>query len=254
MPSWDRFCSRSTLSAPVSPEPEIARGLDPRTKLAATALAGIVIMTPGGLRFVVPALLLGVGLALWRGAWLSGIVLAGSAALLWAFGWMLPGLWPGTVSAVVSSVCIYTIRFLAILGIGLHLFTTTSPTRLSAGLRAARTPRALSVTLAVMLRFFPVVAAEAVAVVDAMRLRGLAGVSGFLRHPILSMERLTVPLIASSLRATEDLSASAILRGLGSRRRPTAMVPPRLGWADLGFAGIVAVLAAGALLLPNPLA
>jgi energy-coupling factor transport system permease protein len=35
-------------------------------------------------------------------------------------------------------------------------------------------------------------AAEAAAVLDAMRLRGLAGAVAFLRHPILGMERFTV--------------------------------------------------------------
>lgn len=210
-------------------------------------------MIPGGLRFVVPALLVGVGLAVSVRAWPRAATIVVAAALLWALGWIVPASWPNSVTAVVASVCVYMIRFVAIAGVGMHLIATSSPTRLSAALRASHMPRALSVTLAVMLRFFPVVAAEAVAVVDAMRLRGLAGAAGLLRHPILSMERFTVPMIASSLRASEDLSASAILRGLGSRRRPTAMIPPRFGWPDLAVALVVAALAAAAVLLPSPL-
>jgi energy-coupling factor transport system permease protein len=83
-----------------------------------------------------------------------------------------------------------------------------------------------------MLRFFPTVMGEAVAVLDAMRLRGLAGGRGLARHPVRSLERFAVPMIAASLRASEDLSASAVLRGLGSRRRPSAMFPPRFGLPD----------------------
>jgi len=37
-----------------------------------------------------------------------------------------------------------------------------------------------------------------------------------LRHPNRSIEYFTVPLIASSLRVAEDLSAAALLRGQGS--------------------------------------
>jgi energy-coupling factor transport system permease protein len=93
-----------------------------------------------------------------------------------------------------------------------------------------------------------VIAAEASAVHDAMRLRGIGGWAGLLRHPVLGIERFTVPLIASSLRVGEDLSASALLRGLGSADRPTAMNPPRFGRADVACALVVAVLVAGTLL------
>lgn len=199
-------------------------------------------MLPDGSRFVLPALLLGLGLAVAGRAWQRAIGLITSAVLLLAFGRLLPMWWPNAATMIVSSACIYLIRILAVAGIGIHLITTTSPTQLSAALRASRIPRAISVTLVVTLRFFPVVASEAAAVLDAMRLRGLAGTRGFLRHPIRSTERFIVPMIASSLRAGEDLSASAILRGLGSRHRPTAMIPPRFGRTDLVVIIIVVAL------------
>lgn len=135
----------------------------------------------------------------------------------------------------------------------MHLVSTTSPSRLAAGLRAWRIPRPITVTLVVMLRVFPIVAAEAAAVLDAMRLRGLIGTRGLLRHPILTLERFTVPMIAASLRASEDLSASAILRGLCSRTRPTSMNPPWFTRADLIIVLTVALLTLASLALPKAL-
>ena len=79
-------------------------------------------------------------------------------------------------------------------------------------------PRALTVPIAVMLRFVPVVAAEASAVLDSMRLRGLIGWRSVLRHPVLSIGWFTVFVIASMLRVGDDLSVAALLRGLGSHR------------------------------------
>lgn len=210
-------------------------------------------MSPDGLRFVLPALVLAVGLACWERDWRRAAVLPVVAAVMWVAGWLLPLWWPHPLTMIVSIACGYLIRFIVAIGVGMHLIATTSPTQLSAGLRAWRIPRPISVTLAVMLRFFPVVAAEAAAVLDAMRLRGLTGASGFLRHPILSLERFTVPMIAASLRASEDLSASAILRGLGSRRMPTSMDPPRLGLPDAVLVIVVAALAVAAFHLPSPL-
>lgn len=228
-------------------------GLDPRTKILLVILVSTVIMSPGGLRYVPAVLVMAIGLAMWERAWRRAIGLPVLAAAMWGLGWLLPLWWPNAFTAIVSVACAYLIRFVVAIGVGTHLIATTSPTQLNAAFRAWRIPRPISVTLAVMLRFFPVVATEATAVLDAMRLRGLTGSSGFLRHPILSMERFTVPMIAASLRASEDLSASAILRGLGSHRTPTSMDPPRFGLTDLLLVLVVAALAAAALLLPSPL-
>jgi energy-coupling factor transport system permease protein len=211
------------------------------------------VMAPGGLRFVLPALVLATALAAWERAWQRVIGLPVIAVALFTLGWLVPVWWPNPFTAVISLTAAYAIRFLAAIGIGMHVIATTSPTRMSAALRSWRTPRPISVTLAVMLRFFPVVAMETSGVLDGMRLRGLAGVWGVTRHPVLSIERFTVPMIAASLRAGEDLSASAILRGLGSRRRPTTMTPPHFGAADVLLVVLIAALAIAAFLFTSPL-
>lgn len=229
-------------------------GLDPRTKIVLVLACSIAVMSPEGSRFVPFALLLATGLAMWEGAWARAIGLPVTAGVMGVLGWLLPLWWPNPLTAIVSIACVYLIRFVAAVGVGMHLIATTSPTRLAAAFRAWRIPRPLSVTLAVMLRFFPVVGVEAAAVLDALRLRGLVGARGLLRHPVLSVERFTVPMIAASLRASEDLSASAILRGLGSHHRPTSVRPPRFGPADLVVVVAFAVLAVAALTLPAPLA
>lgn len=229
------------------------RGLDPRSKILLVLLVSLAVMSPGGLVFVPAGLLLAISLAVMERAWARAVGIPAAAAVMYLLGWVLPVIWPNPVVTVLAIGCGYVIRFVVAFGVGAHLIMTTSPTRLSAALRAWHLPRALSVTLAVMLRFFPVVAAESAAVLDAMRLRGLAGATGLARHPILSMERFTVPMIAASLRASEDLSASAILRGLGSRRRPVSLEPPRFGRIDLALLLVVAALAAASLLLPSPL-
>ncbi len=247
------------MSAPALPEAPAsastlvvapASGLDPRTKLLLVVAVSVVVMSPGGLRFVPAAVLLAAGLAAWEGAWRRAIGLLATAGAMVVLGWLLPLWWPSPVTAMVSVACNYLIRFVAAIGVGAHLIATTSPTRLSVALRSWRVPRPISVTLAVMLRFFPVVGAEAAAVLDAMRLRGLTGASGMLRHPVAAVERFTVPMIAASLRASEDLSASAILRGLGSHHRPTAMFPPRFGVPDAVLLVVVAALTWAALVLP----
>lgn len=243
-------------AAPVAAAPGSVgerRGLDPRSKILLVLIVSLAVMSPGGLVFVPAGIVLATVLAVTERAWSRALLILGAAVAMYLLGWVLPVIWANPVVTVIAIGCGYLIRFIAAFGVGAHLIATTSPTQLSAALRAWHLPRAISVTLAVMLRFFPVVAAESSAVLDAMRLRGLVGITGLARHPILSMERFTVPMIAASLRASEDLSASAILRGLGSRHRPVSLDPPRFGWPDLGLLFALAVLAAASLLLPNPL-
>ncbi|MFT4109220.1 energy-coupling factor transporter transmembrane component T [Propionicimonas sp.] len=248
------------MSAPASLEqrtaaldpPRIA-GLDPRSKILLVIACSITVMSPGGLRFVPTALGLAIGLALWERAWARAASLAATGVTMFALGWWLPLWWPNPLTTIVAIACSYLIRFVVAIGVGAHLVQTTSPTQLAAAFRSWRIPRPISVTLAVMLRFFPVVASEASAVMDALRLRGLAGTGGLLRHPVLTLERFTVPMIAASLRASEDLSASAILRGLGSARTPTSMWPPRFGPRDGLLLLLVAALVVATLVLPSPL-
>ncbi|WP_129657566.1 energy-coupling factor transporter transmembrane component T [Rothia uropygialis] len=229
----------------------VRQGLDPRTKIVLVIACSIAVMSPAGLRFVPAVLLLAIGLSAWELAWGRAIGVVLTAAAMVALGWLLPVWWPNPLTVIVSLACSYLLRFVAAISVGMHVISTTSPTQLSAGLRAWRIPRAIAVTLSVMLRFFPVVGAEAAAVLDAMKLRGLVGVHGIVRHPILTVERFTVPMIAASLRSSEDLAASAILRGLGSRRTPTAMHPPRFRPTDLALLLAVAVLTAATLTQPS---
>jgi energy-coupling factor transport system permease protein len=222
--------------------------LDPRTKTLLVLSASITVMAPGGEAFILAALALGLLLALGEGAWTRLIALPLTAVAVAAVAYLLPMALPYPVVGIVATVAAYMLRFVAISGIALHLMRTTTSTELTAALRAARVPRAITVPAAVMLRFLPVIVTEARAVHDAMRLRGIGGWGGLLRHPVLSIERFTVPLIASSLRVAEDLSASALLRGLGSASRPTALHPPRLGVADLAAVLVAAALATATLL------
>ncbi|MGW1373924.1 energy-coupling factor transporter transmembrane component T [Streptomyces sp. NPDC002446] len=236
-------------TVPVAAEGTVSRGaLDPRTAVAILLAASITIMSPGGVWFVPAALIAGVLLALSERAWRRAIGLPVAAGAAAAVAYLLPlaAAWP--VLGLFGAMGGFSLRLVAVGGIAAHLIRTISPTRLTAALRSARVPSAFTVSGAVLLRFVPTIVAEARAVRDAMRLRGLGGWLTMLRHPVRAIEYFTVPLMASSLRAAEDLSASALLRGLGSQPRPTSMHPPRFGPADAAAAVVVVLLAAATLL------
>ncbi|WP_314451025.1 energy-coupling factor transporter transmembrane component T [uncultured Microbacterium sp.] len=219
-------------------------GLDPRTAILLLVATSVAVMQVDGVRWMPAAFVVGLALTIWERAWRRALTLLVAVGVLAALGFWLPIVWPNAVTATTGVGASYMLRFVLVAAIGAHLVATTTPTRLSASLRAWRVPRPIAVTVGVMVRFFPVVANEARAVLDAMRLRGLLGARGVARHPLRSVERFVVPMIAASLRASEDLSAAAILRGLGSHRTPVPLVPPRFGLGDLLVILLTAALAA----------
>lgn len=216
--------------------------LDPRTKALLLVATSVAVMAPGGDVFVPGAVALGVLLALSVRAWRRAVVVLLAAGALAALVHVLPGRFPGpgTAIAIVAS---FGLRLAAVVGVAAHLAAATTTAEWSAALAAARLPRVVTVPSTVMLRFIPVVVHEASGVYDAMRLRGLGGWRGLLLRPVATVERFTVPLIASSLRIGDDLTAAALLRGLGGEGRPTCMHPPRFGPADLVAVALLGVCA-----------
>ncbi|MGO2747138.1 energy-coupling factor transporter transmembrane component T family protein [Mycetocola reblochoni] len=241
-----RRASALAVGVEAPPRP---RGLDPRAAIVLIVATSVVIMQVDGVRWMPAALVLVIALTMWEGAWRRLVSELVTVAVLAAFAFWLPVVWQHPVSATLGVGAAYMLRFVLVAAVAAHLVATTTPTRMSAALRAWHVPRPVAVMLGVMLRFFPVVANEARAVLDAMRLRGLVGARGVTRHPLRAVERFVVPMIAASLRGSEDLSAAAILRGLGSHRVPVPLVPPRFGAGDLLVLLLVVALVTATLLL-----
>lgn len=230
------------ILAPVAPGGPLH--LDPRTKLALVIGVGVVMSLPAPEPFLPVSVLLIVVLLGGERAWrrLGGFL--ATIAVLVVLAYLLPALMAQPLTGIFGYTAAYTLRFVLIAAVAGHLIATTSPAQLTASLRAARIPRAIVVPTAVTLRFLPVVATETRAVWDAMRLRGIAGSRDLLRHPLRSIELLTVPAIASTLRVGEDITASALLRGLGGTNRPTSAHATRFGIPDLAVVATVTTVAA----------
>ncbi|ASE13584.1 energy-coupling factor transporter transmembrane component T [Mycobacterium avium] len=224
--------------------------LDPRTKTVLVLASSIAVMAPGGEVFVPAAVIVGMLLAVAEQAWVRAAILPSAAGATAAVAYLLPQAIPHPIIGAIGTVAAYLLRLIAVGAIVIHLVNTTTPSEFTAALRATHIPRAITVSGSVMLRFLPTIVGEARAVSDAMRLRGIGGTYGMLRHPVCTIEYFTVPLIASSLRVAEDLSATALLRGLGSAARPTTMYPPRFGKADALIGCIVSALTVTTVLWP----
>ncbi|EPH04397.1 hypothetical protein HMPREF1531_01112 [Propionibacterium sp. oral taxon 192 str. F0372] len=140
----------------------------------------------------------------------------------------------------------WILRFTVSLAMGGWFILSTRVGDLVAAMTAARLPRTLIIPLAVLFRFLPMAIDEARGVIEAMALRGYRG-SYLWRHPITAMEKLVVPVLTASARTADELSAAALIRGLGSTRRPTIVADLHFRWIDAVFLTLALGLAGAAM-------
>lgn len=131
----------------------------------------------------------------------------------------------GTAFAVFFVSFFMMIRkLLPTVALGALLVLTTRVNEFMFSMEWFRLPRTLTIAFAVMLRYFPCVREDFLAIRDAMRLRGLKlSLPGILRSPLLHVECLYVPALFSASRLADELSAASSVRGIEHPGRRTCL-------------------------------
>ncbi|RSX53075.1 Cobalt transport protein [Bifidobacterium goeldii] len=210
------------------------RGLlwcDPRTKIVVVFTLGCFCLTLAGgdaqsmiivrrLLAFAPALLLlftrrrgaGIGYALCLvGFWLVATFVLPHVG--GPIGWL-----------IYASVGMMTQMLPAAMGAYWMLVTTTA-SELIGALQRMHVPLPITVPIAVMFRFLPVALAEQRAINDAMRMRGVRFGGGKVGQ---MLEYRVVPLMTNSVRIADELTQSALTRGLGYDKHRTSIA--RIGF------------------------
>ena len=154
---------------------------------------------------------------------------------------LLPHL-PAAVNLLFTGVIAMFTKILPGMSMFLFLVLTTTVSEFVAAMDALRLPKAFTVPVSVMFRFFPTIGEEYAAIRDAMRLRNV----GSLRAPMEMLEYRLVPLLMGIVSIGNDLSASALTRGLNAPRRRTNLCPIGFHWQD-GAAALFCLTALGML-------
>lgn len=105
------------------------------------------------------------------------------------------------------------------------LLSTTTASELIAALQRMHVPQSVTISLAVMFRFFPTAVAEQRSINDAMIMRGVRFGGGKMSE---ILEYRVVPLMTNSVRIADELSQAALTRGLGAGKRRTSIA--RIGF------------------------
>ena len=247
MPDAPARRSRTLLDAAPGPRSRAGSPLpriqaDPRSKILVLLVCNVLVMGVAPTRAVgLIALVVGALIALDEPVRVLTLY-----TLIVGVMWLcvqLPHWRPTGLGVFLGVVSYWLLRFAVSLSLGAWFITTTRVSALLAAMSRMRLPRFLTIPLAVLFRFFPVALDEARGVMEAMRLRGYSG-SHLWRHPLDGIEKLVVPVLAASARSADELSAAALIRGLGSGGRPTIVDRLRFGAADAVLLVLAAALAA----------
>ena len=112
---------------------------------------------------------------------------------------------------------------------GYFLISSTTVSEFVAAMERMHISPKVIIPISVVFRFIPTVKEEYVAINNAMKIRGIAS----LRAPIQMLEYRIVPLFISVVKIGEELSASALTRGLGRPAKRTNICEIGFGLFDL---------------------
>ncbi len=90
-------------------------------------------------------------------------------------------------------------------------------------------PDGITISLAVVMRFFPTIKEEYDAIQDAMKMRGITMAGGNIARIV---EYRMIPLMFSCVNIGDELSAAAITRGLGGKVNRTSVVELKMVFFD----------------------
>lgn len=228
-------------------------GLDPRTTLVYAIVVGAVCLSMAGgdsptmsvVRWILE-ISVSVILAIdrrWRLLACYAIMMLVSLATLDLLVPLIPdGVGTGSAARwLVRTTAIMTLRMAPSAILAAWILSTMRVNALTAALRAMHVPDSITIALAVTLRFLPGARRRNLAIRDALRMRGIRLGSCDVGHLV---EYRTVPLISGTVAAADDLTQSALTRGLALGAATTSIARIGLRRRDaVILSGCLAVVA-----------
>ena len=219
--------------------------LDPRTKIFLCLCVAFIMLAGDGngfMRYVRPCL---AAVPLVFIAILKKPLLVAYYAGFYLFMATVPQIlmphFPPVINFVLGGIVSVSIQALPSMSMLCFLILTTTVSEFVAAMDSLHIPKKITVPISVMFRFFPTIREEYGAIRDAMRLRNV----GSWRNPMEMLEYRMVPLLTGLVSIGNDLSASALTRGLNAPIQRTNICPIGFHWQDaiaFAFCAIILII------------
>ncbi len=187
--------------------------LDPRTKLLIILLTGLLIINNVTIYTEIGVVLLLAFLFATNRQPKAGIKLLLFFFFLLAIEHYLPSTMPGA-STIVLPLAFMVRRFMMPIVAAKYLMDSTQVGALMSALEKLHLPQSVVIPVAIMMRFFPAMKEDYINIRNSMKMRGIGLGLRSLTQPLLTIEYLLVPMLASASRLGDELAAAAHTKGI----------------------------------------
>lgn len=139
----------------------------------------------------------------------------------------------GVLTAIISFILVVYKSLLPPIAAGVFATENTSVGEWVAAMKKWHIPNFLTIPFIVICRFFPTLRSDFKSIRQAMKFRGIyLSFSQVVKHPIQTMEYFLVPILKQVDYTAQELSAAALVRGLGYEGKHTSVVSVKLKIQD----------------------
>jgi energy-coupling factor transport system permease protein len=135
----------------------------------------------------------------------------------------------GFLSAFLVGYCSIIVQFMPAMITAWYVVRTTKIGEFVCAMQKMHIPDGITISLAVVMRFFPTIREEYMSIRDAMKMRGIMLGGGKAAGMI---EYRLIPLLFSCVNIGDELSAAAVTRGLGGKVKRTSVQVLKMSMAD----------------------
>ena len=192
--------------------------LDPRTKLYLLIVGNVALFLAPSLLYEIALVVCVVILGILVGAKRFTVRMAAVYAGMVVLHIIGTNYLTGTLQIAIVTFTVFIRKIFPCAMLGGILVSTTRVNEFMAAMNRIHMPKAMVIPLTVMLRYFPMVHEDWGYISDAMRMRGVRLGGG---KASSMLEFRLVPLLMSSVKIGDELSAAALTRGLGAPARRT---------------------------------
>ena len=143
---------------------------------------------------------------------------------------------PQAIETILSIFTLFIRVMIPVVLFASTFIATTKVSELIAAMYSLKIPRSITITFAMVLRFFPTFSEEIHNIYDAMKLRGIAlSWKNVFTRPVLILEAIAIPIVMRSASIAEELSASAVTRGIDNPAQRTSFMEPESLMSYMSF-------------------
>lgn len=141
---------------------------------------------------------------------------------------------PQTIHTIISVFTLFIRVMIPVVLFASVFIATTKVSELIAAMYSLKIPKSITITFAMTLRFFPTFDEEVHSIYNAMKLRGITlSLKNIFTRPMLLLEAMVVPIVMRSVSIAEELSASAVTRGIDNPAERTSFVLLKIRKSDI---------------------